>query len=100
MQLSSNLSENLAAFNTMFGPSADYYAKQVTVGGCPAAILLFDGMTSLSSLWTLLLDSVDRAAQFGAQPPAGGRQAGKLVGPVHGVQQQVPQGREAGHAVK
>ncbi len=74
MQLSSNLSENLAAFNTMFGPSADYYAKQVTVGGCPAAILLFDGMTSLSSLWTLLLDSVDRAAQFGAQPPAGGRQ--------------------------
>lgn len=74
MQLSSNLSENLAAFNTMFGPSADYYAKQVTVGGCPAAILLFDGMTSLSSLWTLLLDSVDRAAQFGAQPPpAGGR---------------------------
>ena len=31
MQLSSSLSENLAAFNTMFGPSADYYAKQVTV---------------------------------------------------------------------
>ena len=46
MQLSSSLSENLAAFNTMFGPSADYYAKQVTVGGCQAAILLFDGMTS------------------------------------------------------
>ena len=40
MQLSSNLSENLAAFNTMFGPSADYYAKQVTGGGCPAAFLL------------------------------------------------------------
>ena len=32
MQLASNLSKNLAAFNTMFGPSADYYANQVTVG--------------------------------------------------------------------
>ena len=74
MQLSSNLSENLAAFHTMFGQSADYYAKQVTVAGCPAAILLFDGMASLSSLWTLLLDAVDRADRFTGQPPAGGRE--------------------------
>ena len=68
MQLSSNLSENLAAFHTMFGQSADYYAKQVTVAGCPAAILLFDGMASLSSLWTLLLDAVDRADRFTGLP--------------------------------
>ena len=74
MQLSSNLSENLAAFHTMFGQSADYYAKQVTVAGCPAAILLFDGMASLSSLWTLLLDAVDRADRFAGQPPASGRE--------------------------
>ena len=74
MQLSSSLSENLAAFNTMFGPSADYYAKQVTVGGCPAAILLFDGMASLTSLWHLLLDAVDRTDQFAGLPPACGQQ--------------------------
>src|SRR5699024_6971756 len=74
MQLSSSLSENLAAFNTMFGPSADYYTKQVTVGGCPAAILLFDGMASLTSLWHLLLDAVDRTDQFAGLPPACGQQ--------------------------
>ena len=74
MQLSSSLSENLAAFNTMFGPSADYYAKQVTLGGCPGAILLFDGMASLSTLWTLLLDAVDRADRFAGRPQASARQ--------------------------
>ena len=63
-QLTTKLSENLAALNTMFGASADYYAKQIRICGCPAAILLFDGMASLSSLWTLLLDAVNREDQF------------------------------------
>ena len=75
-QLTTKLSENLAALNTMFGASADYYAKQISICGCPAAILLFDGMGSLSSLWTLLLDAVNREDQFTdfEENPAPGQQ--------------------------
>ena len=73
-QLSAKLSENLAALDTMFGASADYYAKKVCIRGCPGAILLFDGMASQSALWTVLLDAVnreDQAAAAGAPPPCG-----------------------------
>ena len=56
-QLSQSLSANLAALDRMFGPSADYYAKEITIYHCKAVILLFDGMASLDSLWTLLHDS-------------------------------------------
>ena len=42
-QLAEKLSENLAALDTMFGASADYYAKRITVCGCDGAIVLFDG---------------------------------------------------------
>ena len=75
-QLTIKLSENLAELNTMFGASADYYAKQISICGCPAAILLFDGMASLSSLWTVLLDAVNREDQFTdfeQDPPPGQR---------------------------
>ena len=61
-QLSQNLSANLAALDRMFGSSADYYAKEITIYHCKAVILLFDGMASLDSLWTLLLDAASRQA--------------------------------------
>ena len=61
-QLSQNLSANLAALDRMFGPSADYYAKEITIYHCKAVILLFDGMASLDSLWELLLDAASRQA--------------------------------------
>lgn len=75
-QLSADLKENLAAFDTMFGPSADYYAKQICICGCQAAILLFDNMASLSALWTMVLDAVNREDQFAdfEDSPAAGRQ--------------------------
>ena len=75
-QLSANLKENLAVFDTMFGPSADYYAKQICICGCQAAILLFDNMASLSTLWTMVLDAVNREDQFTdfEESPAAGRQ--------------------------
>ena len=75
-QLSADLKENLAAFDTMFGPSADYYAKQICICGCQAAILLFDNMASLSTLWTMVLDAVNREDQFTdfEDSPAAGRQ--------------------------
>lgn len=57
-QLSRSLSANLAQLKDSFGQSADFYSKQVQLYGCPCAILLFDGMASLSSLWTVLLLSL------------------------------------------
>lgn len=46
----------------MFGTSADYYAKEITIYHCRGSILLFDGMASLDSLWELLLDAASRQA--------------------------------------
>ena len=59
-QLSTQLNENLAALREKFGLSADFYSKTIELYGCKGAIVLFDGMASLESLWTLLLDAVSR----------------------------------------
>ena len=59
-QLSTQLNENLAALREKFGLSADFYSKTIELYGCKGAIVLFDGMASLESLWVLLLDSVSR----------------------------------------
>ena len=52
-QLSQSLAANLAVLDKMFGTSADYYAKEITIYHCRGSILLFDGMASLNSLWEL-----------------------------------------------
>lgn len=73
-RLSRSLKENLARLDSMFGISADYYAKQMMLYGCPAAIVLFDGMASHEGIWTLLLDAVNRETAFwhtGMQPHSG-----------------------------
>ena len=72
-QLSQSLAANLAVLDKMFGTSADYYAKEITIYHCRGSILLFDGMASLDSLWELLLDASDTAA---AGRPALHRAAG------------------------
>lgn len=59
-QLSTQLNENLAALREKFGLSADFYSKIIELYGCKGAIVLFDGMASLESLWVLLLDAVSR----------------------------------------
>ena len=59
-QLSTQLNENLAALREKFGPSADFYSKTIELYGCKGAIVLFDGMASLESLWVLLLDAASR----------------------------------------
>ena len=61
-QLSQSLPENLAALDAMFGASADYYAKEISIYHCRGCIVLFDGMASLDSLWALLLDAASRQA--------------------------------------
>ena len=66
-QLSQSLAANLAVLDKMFGTSADYYAKEITIYHCRGSILLFDGMASLDSLWELLLDE---ASSFGGRGPA------------------------------
>ena len=69
-QLSQSLAANLAVLDKMFGTSADYYAKEITIYHCRGSILLFDGMASLDSLWELLLDAASRQAppQQAGQP--------------------------------
>ena len=59
-QLSQVLAQNLAQLDARFGASADYYAKEITIYHCKAAVVLFDGMASLDSLWELLLDAAGR----------------------------------------
>ena len=59
-QLSQVLAQNLAQLDARFGASADYYAKEITIYHCKAAVVLFDGMASLDSLWDLLLDTASR----------------------------------------
>ena len=50
-QLSQSLAANLAVLDKMFGTSADYYAKEITIYHCRG---------SLDSLWELLLDAASR----------------------------------------
>lgn len=73
-KLSRSLAENLAALDALFGASADYYAKEIAIYHCKGAIVLFDGMASLDSLWELLLDAASRQAppnRSDAQPLTG-----------------------------
>ena len=67
-QLSTQLNENLAALREKFGLSADFYSKTIELYGCKGAIVLFDGMASLESLWVLLLDAVSRRTPEAAPP--------------------------------
>ena len=62
-QLSRELAENLAALDALFGASADYYSKSITIYHCRGNIVLFDGMASLESLWQLLLEGASRHTQ-------------------------------------
>ena len=71
MQLSEHLETNLAALNARLGSSADFYAKRIELYHIRGAILLFDGMASLESLWELLLDAASRQTpplRLGALP--------------------------------
>lgn len=66
--LQPSLEENLASFATMFGSSADYYAKRIRIAGVPAAILLFDNLASLQMLWELVLESAAQPARTAGLP--------------------------------
>lgn len=62
----------------MFGSSADFYAKDIELYHCAGTICLFDGMASLESLWSLLLDAASRRTP--APPPgASGEQIYALL---------------------
>ena len=76
MQLSEHLETNLAALNARLGSSADFYAKRIELYHIQGAILLFDGMASLESLWALLLDAASRQTpplRLGARCRVGNR---------------------------
>jgi spore germination protein KA len=58
--LSASLSENLSVLDSMFGASADYYAKPVRLAGMDAAILMLDNLSSVQALWDILLECASR----------------------------------------
>ena len=62
--------KNLALLDEMFGSSADFYSKEVELYHCRGALVLFDGMASLESLWELLLDAVSRRTPALDETPA------------------------------
>ena len=80
-QLSRELETNLKTLDGMFGTSADYYAKKITIYHCKGCIVLFDGMASLDSLWALVLDGASRQAppQSGANAQLTGEQVYALI---------------------
>lgn len=62
--LSPDLAENLKCLAGIFGASADYYAKTIEISGCKAAVILFDGIAGTATLWTVLLDALNRGNLF------------------------------------
>ena len=66
--LQPSLSANLALLDSMFGSSADYYAKPLRIAGVRAAIVLFDNLSSLQALWELLLESAGRPGVISGLP--------------------------------
>ena len=81
MQLSEHLETNLTALNARLGSSADFYAKRIELYRCRGAILLFDGMASLESLWELLLDAASRQTPplLSGQAAPGGERVYQLL---------------------
>ncbi len=62
--LSNDLAKNLKCLDDIFGASADYYAKTLEISRCKAAVILFDGIAGTATLWTVLLDALNRGNLF------------------------------------
>lgn len=79
--LSNDLDTNLAVLEDLFGGSVDFYVRRIRIQGCPAAIALFEGITSLQTLWDILLDALSRAAPFRAEgePPFSGQEVFEIL---------------------
>ncbi len=62
--LHASLAQNLKRLDAIFGASADYYAKPLEISGCKAAVILCDGIAGTATLWTVLLDALNRGNLF------------------------------------
>ena len=58
--LGTDLRQNLADLNEMFGSSMDLYTKQLCIRGVRCAVCMFDGLSSTEKLWVILLDALSR----------------------------------------
>ncbi len=70
--LSENLQINVETLEGIFGASADYYAKPLEICGCRAVVILFDGVAGTATLWTVVLDAINRGTVFGARTKLSG----------------------------
>ncbi len=71
--LSTSLADNLTRLDEIFGRSADYYAKTIEISQCKAAVVLFDGVAGTATLWTVLLDALNRGNLFDREKMYEGR---------------------------
>ena len=59
-KLSTSLQKNLAVLQRDFGPSGDFYTKELQISGISCAIAMFTGLSSPERLCRLALDMLDR----------------------------------------
>ena len=59
-QISSQLAQNWAVLQDMFGTSGDFYAKQIQIQGVAGAIVLFDNLAGLGEFWNVALERISR----------------------------------------
>ncbi|MEG2404718.1 MAG: spore germination protein [Oscillospiraceae bacterium] len=58
--LSESIIYNKAMLKDMFGSSADFYTKDITLFGFKGCICMFENLSSIERLWIMMLDSLSK----------------------------------------
>ncbi|MEF9865498.1 MAG: hypothetical protein RR814_03575, partial [Oscillospiraceae bacterium] len=58
--LSESIIYNKAMLKDMFGNSADFYTKDITLFGFKGCICMFENLSSIERLWIMMLDSLSK----------------------------------------
>ncbi|MDD3429921.1 MAG: spore germination protein [Oscillospiraceae bacterium] len=54
-----NIAQTKRSLKESFGDSADFYMKDITIGGHACCICTLEGLSSLEKLWIMMLDAVN-----------------------------------------
>lgn len=58
--LSNSLVENINYLENLFGGSADFYTKEISLYGFKGCICMFENLSSIERLWIMMLDSLSK----------------------------------------
>ena len=67
-RLSASMLENKIRIKELFGDSADFYTKDVTICGCRCCICMFEGLSSIERLWIMMLDILSQPGTQTREP--------------------------------